>query len=440
VAERMIRADMTIQKAESRKQKTESRSFQADALLKDARRFLAGGVNSPVRAFKQTKDEQIFLISERAAEVVAVNGKRYTDFIMGWGALIHGHRHPAIMRALHLALKDVMMPGLTHPAEVALAKRIIESVPSVEQVRFTVSGSEACMNAVRIARAFTKRSKILIFEGCYHGHADSLMAGQTSGIPEELAQQVVRVPYNNIEAFDEVIAEEGMSIACVIVEPVAANMGVVLPAKGFLEHLRNETRRQGILLIFDEVVTGFRLSAGGAQKHFGIRADLTTFGKIIGGGLPVGAFGGSCKLMSLLTPEGSVFHGGTFAGHPLSMLTGFESLKMLKSTSIYHRVEKLSAQLSEGLRRCAQRAGIQVQVNQIASMLTVFFTDKPIRNWHDAANTDMNQFAIWARSLREQGILIPPSPFEACFISTVHIKADINKFLKAADIAFKKVH
>lgn len=408
-------------------------------LLKQARRYLAGGVNSPARAFKQTKDQQVFIVSEQGAKVTASDGKRYTDFIMGWGALIHGHRYPAITQVLRSALKTVMMPGLTHPAEVVLAKRIVESVPSVEQVRFTVSGAEACMNAIRVARAFTKRSKILIFKGCYHGHGDSLMAGQTSGIPESFAKEVIQVPYNNIDAFDRIIKQAGESLACVIVEPVPANMGVVLPSKDFLNHLRRQTQKKGIQLIFDEVVTGFRLSPGGAQKRFGIKADLTTFGKIIGGGLPIGAFGGSEKLMRLLAPIGDVFHGGTFAGHPLSMITGFASLKLLRSISMYNRVEKLTTYLAEGLRRSALHSGVKIQVNQIASMLTVFFTEKPVRCFQDVLNTHKDQFALWARSLKGQGVLIPPSPFEACFVSTVHTKADIDRFLNASDIAFKKV-
>jgi glutamate-1-semialdehyde 2,1-aminomutase len=392
-------------------------------LIEEARRYLVGGVNSPVRAFRHVGGEPVMLARGRGAEVTDTRGRTYLDFICGWGAHILGHTPPAVTRAIRQGLARGTMLGLTHPAEASLARLIADAVPSVELVRFTASGTEACMTAVKLARAVTGRPKILMFEGGYHGHADSLLAGKTAGVPEAVAKDTIRVPYDDPAAVDDALSRDGQEIACVIVEPVAANMGVVSPEPDFLGQLREQASRRGILLIFDEVVTGFRLGLGGAQECFGVRPDLTTFGKIIGGGLPVGALGGCARLMRRLAPEGDVYHGGTFAGHPLSMLAGTAVLTELHRRPPYDRLERLAGMLADGLQEQARAGGVSVRINRAASMLTVFFDRK-------------ERFARWAVSLRQQGILIPPSPHEALFLSTAHTEAHIRRVVRASRAAF----
>ena len=389
------------------------------SILEDAKRFLVGGVNSPVRAFRRIGTDPVILTQASGAEVVDIQGRRFVDFIGGWGALILGHNPPPVIRALHQAMERGVLFGLTHPAEIELARAIVQAVPSVEQLRLTVSGTEACMTAVKLARAHTGRSKIMIFEGCYHGHGESLMTGQSAGIPELLAREVVRVPYNDGPAFDEAIARFGDELACTIIEPVAANMGVVVPDAGYLARIRAATRERGILLIFDEVVTGFRLGPGGAQQYFGVAPDLTTFGKIIGGGLPIGAVGGPSSLMRRLAPEGDVYHAGTFAGHPLSVAAGLAALTQLAAEPPYEPLEQLTRRLTEQLSALASACGIPLRINRAGSTFTVFF-DRPDR------------FAAWATYLLAEGVLVPPSPVEALFISTAHTDAHVDWFLKAA--------
>jgi glutamate-1-semialdehyde 2,1-aminomutase len=354
---------------------------------------------------------------------------------MGWGALLLGHSHPAVAQALRKALERGTLFGLTHPAEVELARLIAESVPSVEQVRFTVSGTEACMSAVRLARAYTRRTTILTFEGCYHGHGESLLAGKTAGLSEHVAQDIVTSPFNDLEAFEHAVQRNGDRLACVIIEPVAANMGVITPDPGYLARLRELTHRHGILLIFDEVVTGFRLGLGGAQALFGVTPDLTTFGKIIGGGLPIGAVGGATRVMQRLTPAGDVFHGGTFAGHPLSMAAGIATLRELSARPPYARLEQLSQRFADGLADAARHAGLPVQVNRAGSMLTAFFSEAPVRNAAQARASRRDRFAQWANALRRQGILMPPSPAEAFFVSAAHTDSDVHRVLHASAAA-----
>lgn len=294
------------------------------------------------------------------------------------------------------------------------------------------------MTAVRLARAHTKRTKILTFDGCYHGHSDSLMAGKTAGIPDVVAAETITVPFNDAAAAEEAIRRSADELACVIIEPVAANMGVVAPRSGFLSRLRELTTRYGIVLIFDEVVTGFRAGLAGAQGRFGIQPDVTTFGKIIGGGLPIGALGGSTRLMQQLSPEGDVYHGGTFAGHPLSMAAGIASLNALKEHSPYEQMERLTQRLVEGLAQAAQDAGVPVQINVAGSMFTLFFAASPVTNFAQAKASDREQFARWARSLLEDGILVPPAAFEALFLSSVHTEEHAARFLEAARRAFHR--
>jgi glutamate-1-semialdehyde 2,1-aminomutase len=371
--------------------------------------------------------------------VVDHRGRRYLDFLMGWGALIFGHNPGRVTAALRQAMAEGLLPGLTTPAEAALARLITEAVPSVEQVRFTVSGTEACMTALRLARGVTGRPKLVVFDGCYHGHSDSLLAGKTAGIPAATVRDTLIAPYNDLAAVERAFAQHGREIACVIVEPVAANMGVVLPRPGFLVGLRELTRRHGGLLIFDEVVTGFRLGWGGAQDRCGIRPDLTVFGKIVGGGLPIGAVGGPRSFLSHLAPQGEVYHGGTFAGHPLSMACGLATLNALKTGPPYERLERLTERVASGLLAAAERARVSIQVNRVGSMFTVFFSERPVEALVQATGSDRARFARWARGLLERGVLIPPSPVEALFLSTAHTAAHAERFLREAAAAFAEI-
>jgi glutamate-1-semialdehyde 2,1-aminomutase len=321
---------------------------------------------------------------------------------------------------------------------VKLAQLIVRAVHSVEQVRFTVSGTEACLTAIRLARGVTGRTKLLTCEGAYHGHSESLMAHRSAGGLKALDRHTLVVPFNDAGAFEQALRRYGEQLACVIVEPVAANMGVVAPLPGYLHRIRELTRRYGILLIFDEVVTGFRVGLGGAQGLFGIQPDLTTFGKIIGGGLPIGALGGPKRLMQHLAPEGKVFHGGTFAGHPLAMAAGISTLQQLMAHPPYERLEALGRRLSIGLTRAAEEAGIAVQLNRVGSMWSVFFSAHSIHNFAQAKATDQRRFACWAESLRHQDIVVPPSPYEAMFLSSAHSVGDVRRCVSASLEAFQR--
>lgn len=395
--------------------------------LEEARRYLVGGVNSPVRAFRHIGGEPLLLHRAKGAEVEDVQGRRFLDFIAGWGAILLGHNPPAVVDALRRRADAGVLLGLTHPAEAELARLITEAVPSVEQVRFTVSGTEADLTAARLAMGITGRRAVLAFDGCYHGHA-------------VLAPEVIRVPYNDPAALEAALQRHGQQLACVIVEPVAANMGVVPPEPGFLARVRDLTSRQGILLIFDEVVTGFRLGAGGAQGSLGVTPDLTVFGKIIGGGLPIGAVGGPRRLLQRLAPEGDVYHGGTFAGHPLSMAAGIAALRELAAHPPYESLERRSGRLADGLLRESRAHGVSLRVNRAGSMLTVFFADRPVRNEADAKASRRDRFAQWARALLAQGILVPPSPFEALFLTTAHTDEHVERLIRASGEAFQSWH
>lgn len=411
----------------------------ATPLWEEAMQVLVGGVNSPVRAFRHVGGEPILARTAQGARLTSTAGRVYTDFIMGWGALLWGHQPPAIQRALRLACQRLTLAGLTHPAEIELARLITQAMPAIEQVRFTVSGTEACMTAIRLARAITNRPRILTFAGSYHGHSDVLMAGQTAGIPAALAQHVLSVPYNDLAAAQRIVDQHGKELAAVILEPVAANTGVILPAPGFLAGLRDLATRSGALLIFDEVVTGFRLGLGGAQAHFGVTADLTVFGKIIGGGLPIGAIGGPRTLMQRLAPLGDVYHGGTFAGHPLSMAAGVAALRLACQQPPYAQLERRAARVTATLAAAAARHQVPVQINRAGSMFTVFFSDQPVRQAREAQQSRREQFARWAQALFAQGALIPPSPFEALFLSPAHTEIQLRAFETAAARAFQEV-
>lgn len=391
----------------------------------EAARFLVGGVNSPVRAYKQVGGEPVILARGRGAEVADAAGRTYVDFLMGWGALILGHQAPPVIRALRQQLRHSTILGLTHPAEVELARLIAEAVPSVEQVRFTASGTEACLTAVKLARACTGRDAVILFDGGYHGHV-------------ELPARVIRVPFNDVDALEAALKQDGASVACVMVEPVPANTGVLVPQADFLARLRRLTSACGALLVFDEVVTGFRLGPAGAQGRFAVAPDLTVFGKIIGGGLPIGAVGGPRRLMRRLAPEGEVYHAGTFAGHPLSMVAGAAVLRALKARPPYQALERRSAALARGLDAAARRAGVPVQVNRVGSMLTMFFSERPVRCAADARATDRARFARWAAGLRREGVLVPPSACEAFFVSSAHAPRHLERMVQATERVLRR--
>lgn len=409
-------------------------------LVEEAISLLPGGVNSPVRAFKAVGGDPISLVRGRGSRVWDADGREYIDFLASWGPLILGHTHPRVVERIKKEAEKGLTYGLTNPAEIELAKLVVESVPSVEKVRFVSSGTEATMSAIRLARGYTGRKYIVKFEGCYHGHYDSLLvsAGSgvatfgipgTPGIPEEIAKLTIVIPYNDVTSLKEVFEKYGDDIACVIVEPVAGNMGVVIPDTEFLRELREVTRNYGALLIFDEVITGFRLSIGGAQEVFDIDPDITCLGKILGGGMPVGAYGGKREIMSQIAPEGPVYQAGTLSGNPLGMVAGAETITILREENPYTDLEIKMQRLAEGVSEILREKGIPHTINRIGSMMTVFFTDKSVRNFEDAKTSDTELFGKFFRNLLNKGVLIPPSQFEAWFVSTAHTDEDIEEAL-----------
>ena len=417
-------------------------------LVEEAQRVLPGGVNSPVRAFKAVGGSPVALVKGRGCKVWDADGREYIDFLASWGPLILGHSHPKVVKAVREEAEKGLSFGLTNPHEVRLAQLVVEMVPSVEKVRFVNSGTEATMSAVRLARGVTGRKYVLKFEGCYHGHYDSLLvsAGSgvatfgipgTPGIPEEIAKLTLVVPFNNEEAVKEAFERYGEDIACVIVEPVAGNMGVVPPKEGFLRFLREITERYGSLLIFDEVITGFRLAKGGAQEMFNVEPDITCLGKILGGGMPVGAYGGRKEIMSQVAPEGPVYQAGTLSGNPVAMVCGVETLKELRDKEPYPILEGRMKKLSEGVSEILKDKGIPHRVNSIGSMMTVFFTDREVVDFESAKSSDTELFGRFFRKLLEKGVLIPPSQFEAWFVGTAHEERHIEEALEKISEAVK---
>ncbi len=409
-------------------------------LVEEAISLLPGGVNSPVRAFKAVGGDPITLVKGKGSRVWDADGREYIDFLASWGPLILGHTHPRVVERIKKEAERGLTYGLTNPAEIELAKLVVESVPSVEKVRFVSSGTEATMSAIRLARGYTGRKYIVKFEGCYHGHYDSLLvsAGSgvatfgipgTPGIPEEIAKLTIVIPYNDVHSLKETFEKYGNDIACVIVEPVAGNMGVVIPDMEFLRELREVTRDYGALLIFDEVITGFRLSLGGAQEVFDIDPDITCLGKILGGGMPVGAYGGKREIMSRIAPEGPVYQAGTLSGNPLGMVAGAETITILREENPYTDLEGKMQRLAEGVSEILREKGIPHTINRIGSMMTVFFTDKKVRNFEDAKTSDTELFGRFFRNLLNEGVLIPPSQFEAWFVSTAHTDEEIEEAL-----------
>ncbi len=407
-----------------------------------AQRVLVGGVNSPVRAFQAVGGDPLIVERGLGAYLWDADGNRYIDYVGSWGAMILGHAHPAVVEAIRDQASRGSSYGMTSALEVELARRIRQALPTMERIRLVSSGTEATMSAVRAARAFTGRELLLKFDGCYHGHADSFLirAGSglatlgiaaSPGVPESLARLTLSVPYNDLQAVDQAFFRYPDQIAAVIVEPLAANMGVVLPAAGFLASLRELTRRHGALLIFDEVITGFRVAYGGMQTLLGIQPDLTTLGKIIGGGLPVAAYGGRADVMERIAPLGPVYQAGTLSGNPLAMRAGIETLTQLGRTGFYEELNRTAEILVRGLREALHVAGVPAQVSAFGSLLTLFFTTEPVRNYDGVKTASTQQFATFFQRMLDRGVLLPPSQFEAWFVSAAHTEEDIQQTLAA---------
>jgi glutamate-1-semialdehyde 2,1-aminomutase len=422
---------------------------RSQELLRRAREVTPGGVNSPVRAFGAVDGEPFFTASGSGARLRDVDGKEYIDYVLSWGPLILGHAHPEVTEAVHAAVAKGTHYGTPTPEEVGLAEKVVHLVPSLESVRFVSSGTEATMSAVRLARAHTGRDHILKFEGCYHGHGDSFLAKAgsglatlgipaTPGVPAATTQLTLTVPYNEIGAVEEVVQKHGDHLAAIIVEPVVGNAGLILPEPGFLEHLREATRRCGALLIFDEVMTGFRVALGGAQERFAIEPDLTTLGKVIGGGFPVGAYGGSREIMSRIAPEGDVYQAGTLSGNPVAMAAGLAQLSVLEREKPHEKLEELARQLVNGIVVAAGRYDTPATGNAAGSMFGVYFVDGPVRNFGDAMKVDREFFSLFYKECLAGGVFFAPSPFEAGFVSTAHSQADVDATLAVVDKAFAK--
>ena len=420
---------------------------RSKALFEEAKRLLPGGVNSPVRAFRAVGGDPPVIERASGCRLFDVDGNAYIDYVGSWGPMIVGHAHPAVVKAIQEAAGLGVSYGAPTPWETELAGMVVEAIPSIEMVRFVNSGTEATMSAIRLARGVTGRDRIVKFEGCYHGHADSLLVKAGSGamtfgvpdslgVPADLARQTISLPYNDSDAVREAFQSVGTEIACLIAEPVAGNMGVVPPKPGFLEALREATAAHGSLLIFDEVMTGFRLGRGGAQALYRIRPDLTCLGKIIGGGLPVGAYGGARWIMEQVAPLGKVYQAGTLSGNPLAMRAGIETLRLLEDPGLYERLEARGKQLEEGLRELAAQSGMALQCQRVGSMFTPFFVKNGVFDYQTARAADTNRYAGFFRAMLEGGINLAPSQFEAGFLSDAHTSADIEATLVVATAAF----
>ena len=409
----------------------------------EAARLMPGGVNSPVRAFRGVGGSPFFVARGEDARLVDVDGRSYIDYVMSWGPLILGHAPKRVLVALRVALERGTSYGAPTPGEVELAREITAAVPSMELLRLVSSGTEAAMSALRVARGFTGRAKLMKFEGCYHGHADSLLVkagsgGATFGVPDslgvpaELARLTLSVPYNDLDAVRAVLAAEGRDVAAVIVEPVAGNMGVVAPAPGFLAGLRELTQHHGALLVFDEVITGFRVAFGGAQARYGVTPDLTILGKVIGGGLPVGAYGGRREVMECVAPLGGVYQAGTLSGNPLAVTAGLETLRALREPGVYETLESRAAALEAGLCEALGRAGVPTTVNRVGSMLTAFFTAGAVTDWGTATRADRARYGRFFHAMLGRGVYLAPSQFEAAFVSLAHSPDDVAATVAAA--------
>jgi glutamate-1-semialdehyde 2,1-aminomutase len=412
-------------------------------IFERGKKTLVGGVDSPVRAFRAVGGTPLVIDHALGTRLFDLDGREYLDYVCSWGALILGHAHPDVVAAVSEQAGRGTSYGMTSPLEIELGEKITRAIPSVEMVRFVSSGTEAAMSAVRLARAFTERDLVIKFEGCYHGHSDGFLSEAGSGlatlgiaacpgVPEAFARLTLNTPYNDLVAVEKLFHQHSGKIAAIIVEPVAANMGVVEPAPAFLQGLREISKREGALLIFDEVITGFRMGYGGAQGVYGIDPDLTVMGKIIGGGLPVAAYGGKRQIMERVAPLGPVYQAGTLSGNPLAMRAGLATLAKLEAPGFYEAVNRRTQRLAEGLRDALKESGVPGQVNVAGSLLTLFFCEQPVHNYDDAKKSDTAKFGKFFQELLERGIFLPPSQYEALFVSAAHIDAEIDRTISAA--------
>jgi glutamate-1-semialdehyde 2,1-aminomutase len=422
---------------------------KSEQLFNRALRVIPGGVNSPVRAFRAVGGKPLFVARGNGSRIWDADGREYIDYVGSWGPLIFGHRPAEVVEALNAVLEIGTSFGAPTALEVEMAELITKLVPSMDSVRLVSSGTEAAMSAIRLARGFTGRDRIVKFDGCYHGHGDSLLVRAGSGVatlglpdspgvPKALAELTTVLPFNDPDALKAAFERAGHEIACVIIEPIVGNMGCVPPAAGFLELLRDLTRQAGTVLIFDEVMTGFRVAPGGAQQLLGIRPDLTALGKVIGGGLPVGAYGGKAEIMSRVAPSGPVYQAGTLSGNPLAVSAGLATLRRLEQEHPYSKLESLGARLEAGLRDAAAEAGVPARVNRAGSMFTLFFTGREVNDFESARASDLERFNRFFHGMLEQGIYLPPSQFEAAFISAAHTDDDIDTTVEAARKALQK--
>ena len=424
------------------------KTLRSAKLFAHAQQLIPGGVNSPVRAFRSVGGQPRFIQRAKGARLYDVDGNSYLDYVLSWGPMILGHAPTTVISAIKKAATNGTSYGAPTELEVTLARMIHEAFPSMEKVRLVSSGTEAVMSAIRVARAFAKRDAILKFEGCYHGHSDYLLAKAGSGlatlgipdspgVPADFAKHTLTAPYNDIQAVRRIVNEHRDKLACIILEPIAGNMGVVPPAPDFLSSLRRLTAENGILLIFDEVISGFRVAYGGAQTLYEVTPDLTVLGKIIGGGLPVGAYGGREEIMDLIAPSGPVYQAGTLSGNPLAVSAGIATLKQLKERGIYKKLEERSGALTKGMGEAAKKAGVSFTQTRVGSMLCGFFTPGPVIDWNTARQSDTTRYGIFFHMMLEQGVYFAPSQFEAAFLSTAHTPGDIEKTIRAAHAAFK---
>jgi glutamate-1-semialdehyde 2,1-aminomutase len=419
-------------------------------LFQEASRYFPGGVNSPVRAFRAVGGDPFFVSHARGSRISDVDGNSYIDYVGSWGPMILGHAHPRVVAAIQGTAKSGTSFGAPTELETRLARLVQAAFPSMERMRFVSSGTEACMSALRVARGFTRRDAIVKFEGCYHGHADSLLVKAGSGVitfgvpdslgvPAELARHTLTVPYNDLDAVRAVFNQRGAEIAAVIIEPVAGNMGVIPPQAGFLSGLREITRQHGALLIFDEVITGFRIAWGGAQEVSGVRADLTSLGKIVGGGVPVGVYGGRADIMEQVAPLGGVYQAGTLSGNPLAMAAGVETLSLLQAPGFYADLEAKGQRLADGLVEAAAASRVPAHTNRVGSMLTTFFTGVAVTDYATAKTSDTKRYGVFFHAMLDRGVSLAPSQFEAAFISAAHSAEDLDATVAAAREALAAV-
>ena len=423
---------------------------ESERLFTQAKNYIPGGVNSPVRACRAVGGNPIFIAKASGARVTDVDGNEYIDFVGSWGPMILGHANPDILAAITATAAFGTSFGASTPREIDLAAMVVEAMPSIEKVRFVNSGTEATMSAVRLARGYTGRNVVVKFDGCYHGHADSFLVKAGSGVltlgipgspgvPDDIVRNTVSIPYNDVETLTKTLCNSQLDIACVIVEPVAGNMGCVPPTPGFLQKLRELTSELGIVLIFDEVITGFRLAYGGAQEFYGIQADLTCLGKIIGGGLPVGAYGGRAEIMNCIAPDGPVYQAGTLSGNPLAMAAGIAALKQLQRPDFYQQLNDKAADFASQLASVATRTGVPVTLNRVGSLMTAFFCNEKVEDFATAMGADTERYARHYQQMMANGIYLAPSQFEVAFVSAAHSAKDLDTAVKTTEWSFKKL-